>query len=273
MNFFKRVKNYFLFFILITAYSNVHTFFTTKLSHKRVMTDFSPVLLQKYCTQQLLEKHQQEQNLFSDIAQKSHRAKPCTDINILLPYLRLQQRMNFSQIIPLFTNTNKHENGSYNNPGFISINKYGTIIPSVLLFTILHELRHVQQQKSLTNYFFSMTNFTNALEQDADHFAASCLKCPICLTINQLGSQQKKDENGYFCFQEYTPYIAHAQKYGKLCNAHKTYNELSIFKKLMNQNMEERICFDQQCGNLFDRIPNTIAHVPFFSYQKNLPKS
>ncbi len=266
----QKLKNKFQFFLIFILLSL--NFWNLKIQPAQRRLSSIPFYI-------LQQQHAQlQKNRLLDMQSKLQSIEICTNQALIATFLKIQCQMKFSEIIPLFQTSqfvypfhNSYAifvacESTHNRPDELSIitsKKMKTLSPTLQCSILIHELRHAKQYKYKIGTFSAATNqvLSKKIEYDAESFAAHCMKCFVCQCILKQTAFINPNDKGYFCKQDYEPYLQKALKNNQLCKAHR-YFTMSDLKNLNTD-------IDFHCGPLKDRLPEHFPRMPFFSNQPN----
>ncbi|MBM17839.1 MAG: hypothetical protein CL947_02070 [Epsilonproteobacteria bacterium] len=169
-------------------------------------------------------------------------AKRLQDLADVFEYLKKKRKLSFNVGLKLCKHNSQNEGPCFYSSYDRSVQIFPTFFTqystSEKLFSLLHELEHAKQHERSTAWRCYKKNRSQAElmqdEYEADDFAASTIKCPVCLKVNQVATLlsdlgNKSAKKGYFSRKDYQKYID-AVDNSCLCEAHKN-NGAQFFKK------------------------------------------
>ncbi len=251
----KLIFNILIFFTHEIYTVNLSAIFIKKSKH-----------LQKITLPQLKKLHKIEQRKnIHEVQYLLPETKICTDQKLISAFLIMQKKMQLNRIIPLFEKhfLPKSYCACYCiNPSaiVISTTEFQEALPTVIHHTLLHELRHYQQNLAKINATTTNSKVIQKLEEDAETFATQNMPCFVCSYLLQQKSFPTAHPLGYFCEADYASYLQKNLKNKSLCKAHRNFKP----SDLKNLNPE----IDFYCGPLKDRTPKIIQPMSFISTSK-----
>lgn len=155
----------------------------------------------------------------------------CSDQSLLDLYYQIAKKCGIeeSNVPPLFVMKSDCDFKGFNNENIhgvfsldriaISKNRASLSIDNPhLIETLAHELEHYRQKNKYAGSYHGDDSVMK--ETGADAAAAGYVECYQCLRKIASCSQEQQDSSGYFCQDDYLPYLIRAKEEGCLCQMH-----------------------------------------------------
>ena len=217
-----------------------------------------------YSLHELRKIHKKKQLKLSEFIATHENAIVHPDKKLTTTYLKLQNNIKTSQVIPLFHCQNMVPAKAaycYEIKAILTFFYFQLFSFSQQIGLLLHELRHVQQYTNANFQFpsdillykkkYELTK-NQLKELDADLFVAKTLQCPTCLRMYQITLATRRDPDGYASKKDFEPFIKKATTY---CKAHADHDVNKLNKAIAHDDLIKAIKLDNRIGNLNDRMP------------------